>query len=57
MFKKLFYSLAVLVLLLSGCSQPVTIEEDGWYSSKEEVALYLLLKFVPFICRDKYIYI
>lgn len=41
MFKKLFYSLAVLVLLLSGCSQPVTIEEDGWYSSKEEVALYL----------------
>lgn len=41
MFRKLFYSLAVLVLLLSGCSQPVTIEEDGWYSSKEEVALYL----------------
>ena len=42
MFKKLFYSLAVFVLLLSGCGQPtVTIEEDGWYSSKEEVALYL----------------
>lgn len=41
MFKKLFYSLTVLFLLLTGCSQPLAIEEDGWYSSKEEVALYL----------------
>lgn len=41
MFKKLFYSIVVFFLLLSGCSQPITIEEDGWYSSKEEVALYL----------------
>lgn len=41
MLKRLFYSLAIFILLLSGCSQPVTIEEDGWYSSKEEVALYL----------------
>ena len=41
MLKKLFYSFAVFVLLLSGCSQQPTIEEDGWYSSKEEVALYL----------------
>ena len=41
MFKKLFYSLTVLFLLLTGCSQPLAIEEDGWYSGKEEVALYL----------------
>ena len=41
MFKRIFYSIIVFFLLLCGCSQPIVIEEDGWYSSKEEVALYL----------------
>lgn len=41
MFKKLFYSLTFFFFLLCGCSYQPVIEEDGWYSSKEEVALYL----------------
>ena len=39
--KKLLLILSTFLFILCGCSQNVTIEEDGWYSSKEEVSLYI----------------
>ena len=39
--KKLLLILSTFLFILCGCSRNVTIEEDGWYSSKEEVSLYI----------------
>ena len=39
--KILLLSLSTVLFLLCGCSQNVTVEEGEWYSSKEEVALYI----------------
>ena len=39
LLKNLFAFLSIFLLV--GCSQPNVIDKDGWYSSKEEVALYI----------------
>ena len=39
--KKLLLILSTFLFILCGCSQQITIEKDGWYSSKEEVSFYI----------------
>lgn len=39
-FKKILLSFSLLISVISGCAQP-EIDKDGWYSSKEEVSLYI----------------
>ena len=39
--KKILSILSVFILLLSGCSKPQELDPDGWYSSKEDVSLYI----------------
>ena len=39
--KKLLLILSTFLFILCGCRQQITIEKDGWYSSKEEVSFYI----------------
>ncbi len=39
--KKLLLILSTFLFILCGCSKPNELDPDGWYSSKEEVSLYI----------------
>ena len=39
--KKLLLILSTFLFILCGCSKPTELDPDGWYSSKEEVSLYI----------------
>ena len=39
--KKILLTLSAFLFLLCGCSQQETLDPDGWYSSKEDVSLYI----------------
>ena len=39
--KKLLLILSTFLFILCGCSKPSELDPEGWYSSKEEVSLYI----------------